>query len=369
MNLYIVLLCWLFSCFSNYAALAQEQRQNHPVKLGAILCLSGDLAPFGQAVQQGMQMALAESNLQDFELLYEDDQSLNRAVTLSALKKLVKIDKVPVVLSMTANNSTVIAPTLNQSKTVGLVMWDSNKKIAALGDYVFGLGYSTELAGADFAEFTVKKLGAKNVAIISVHDEWSDLYSDAFKQKIIALGAKIARHDIINLDTTDLRTILARIKTLNVDATLATLYGGPLVSWLKQSRELNMSGYLLSGDGISDNEVNEAGPKNSEGLYATQIWVDNEDFRQRYRAKYGAGSDKLNISFVSIGYDTVKCLSTLKKSIEAKGLSFNSESVRNNLIGFKCPGVTGDFSVAESRLSNRRERIVTVKAGNFQLVQ
>lgn len=348
---------------------AEESSTSKPVKIGTILCLSGDLAPFGQAVQQGMQMALAESGSSELEIIYEDDQSLNRAVTLSDLKKLINIDKVALVLHLTANNISVVAPTLNQSKTLGIVMWDSNKKIADLGDYVFGWGYSTEYAGADFAEFTVKKLGAKKVAIISVHDEWSDLYTEAFKQKLLSLGSKVARHDIINIDTTDLRTILARIKSLKVDATLATLYGGALVSWLKQSRELDMPGYLLSGDGISDYEVKEAGAKITEGLYASQIWVDNEEFRQRYRSKYGVDSDSLNISFVSIGYDTVKCLTLLKKTIEGKGLSFNSESVRNNLIGFKCPGVTGDFSMSADRLSNRRERIVTIKDGKFQLVQ
>lgn len=355
-----------FSIVCMPVAEAENSVSTGPTKVGAILSLTGELSSFGQAMRQGIELALSEGKSAEFDVMFEDDRSLNRVDAVNATKKLISSEKVAVILNMVVNTVTALSPILTQSKTVGLVIWDSNKTIADLGEYVFGLGYSTELAGEDLAQFAYDKLAIRDFAIISAHDEWSELISEAFKHKLVSLGAKLAFHEKVNVDQTDFKTLIAKAKQRNVQSLYAPLFGRALVSWIKQSRELGYKGLLLTGDGVSENELKQAGVQNSEGLIASQVWITDPDFKKRYLAKFGASADESNIGFVAMGYDSIQCLSQAKQGMNEKGISFTSETLKIHLRSFTCTGVTGTTRISEKRTSNKRESILVANNGHFQ---
>lgn len=327
-----------------------------PVKVGAILSLTGDVAYFGSAIQRGMELAVREG--EDIQVIYEDDQTLNRTQAVAATKKLIAQDKVPLILNMVVNTITAIAPILTASNTIGLVVWDSNKTIASVGENIFGMGYSTELAGADLADFIKVKLGSKSVAVISAHDEWSELISESFVSQAKKIDLAVTFHERVNVDNKDFRSLMVKARSQKVDAVFAPLFGAGLLSWVRQSRELRFNGHLLTGDSISPDEVKQLGDKLAEGLYAAQVWVDNPEFIKKV-----SGEDGVKLGFIAMGYDSISCVRQLFRALSAEGKPFEANTIQQKLKSFVCQGVTGSIKIAQA--SERRQRILQVRSGQF----
>lgn len=346
---------------------AEEKVVSKPVKIGAILSLTGDLAFTGKGMQQGIDLALSQRKTSDFEVLYEDDMSLNRVASVNASKKLIHQDNVTIILNDAVNTVTALAPILNSTKTLGLVIWDSNKTISSLGDYVFGFGYSTEDAGETMAEYAASKLSVKKAGVIYVHDEWSELIAKAFTEKAKTLGVDVEINEGLNVDASDFRSIISRARQKNLDAVYAPLIAGSLVSWFKQVREGGFQGHLLTADGFSENEVKQVG-RATEGTLVTQLWISDPEFIKSYEEKFGESSNNVNLGFVALGYDIINCLSKLKHEIEGADKQFNSESLKDALLTSACEGLGGKTDFAGQRLSKKKETLLIVRNGALQPV-
>ena len=211
----VALLAW-----SIYGGLSQEEKttSTDKVKVGAILPLTGELGLLGTQMQRGMELALADNQDVGIELVYEDDQSFDNRQAVTAVNKLINVDKVSLVLNSVVNTIKAIGPVLNQSQVPGVVFWDNNKELFAQGEYVFGMGFSTEQAGQDMADFAYNKLGARHVAVITILDEWSEMISREFIDKFTALGGKIDSQDKVQIEQADFRTQISRVKRADSDA-------------------------------------------------------------------------------------------------------------------------------------------------------
>lgn len=353
----------------NDSLLAESQSGRPLAKIGAILPLTGEMAAIGNAMRQGMELALAEGGSEHFQLFIEDDLSLNRIAAVGATKKLIEVKQVSALLNCYTNTISAIGPLLNRAKTVGMVVWDSNQSIARMGEYVFGFGYSTEFAGEDMAGFAKDELAVNRVGVISFHDEWSEVISEAFTKRFAALGGKVVFHEKVTPAETDFRALITRAISEKVDALYAPLAPLAAVSWLKQSREQRFAGSLLTGDGFSHNEVVQAGAQNAEGVYLTQLWVADENFAGRYKKMFDGDTSGLNLGFVALGYDSLKCFEEHKRAIEAGGSTFSSATLRKSMLALPCKGIAGETRFDNQRLSGRREGIFKVVNGAFVAVK
>ena len=90
--------------------------QQREFRIGLSAPLSGDLAPIGQEIVRGLEMAAQEFSNKDFKfkIISEDDQ-FQRKNALSAGKKLIEIDKVQSIISLW-DMSEIIAPVAEQNK-------------------------------------------------------------------------------------------------------------------------------------------------------------------------------------------------------------------------------------------------------------
>lgn len=359
--LVVLLLC---ACLSTLApaAVAEEPAT---IRIGAILPLSGPVSFAGVGIQRGMELALKDFATHNIDVTFEDDRSADRKAAVAAAKKLISIDKSTVVFNSVVNTVEAIAPILNKSKVPGIVVWDNNRTIAELGEYVFGMGFSTELAGEDMAVHAHQQLDVSKVSIISIHDEWSELISDAFKKKFESLGGKVVLSEQFDLGTTDFRSLILRIKASESGAVYAPLWGQSVLSFINQLRELKYKGAILTGDGFSDNEVSQLGP-GANNIAFTQVWLNNPTLFQKYKKAYGEEVPSINLGFVALGYDSIKLIAALADHLKQKKLPLTSETVKNNLVGFEFDGVSEKTSFSSKRVADKRESILIVKNGGIE---
>ena len=161
-----------------------------PLKIGMVIALSGELSYFGKAFQQGAEMALKDGAGRNVALYYEDERSADRVTTLTATRSILGRHKPHVVIVNGMPNAIVVDSVAESSDVIVFSAWDSNKAIDDLGKNTYGFGWSNEKTGEDLARYAAESLKLKKVAVVTAHDEWSELISEAFEEKFKSHGGK-----------------------------------------------------------------------------------------------------------------------------------------------------------------------------------
>ena len=335
------------------------------LKAVAILPLSGDFASIGSAIRQGLELALSEAGGESVEMLIEDDCTFDRTVAATAAQKLVNVDQVDVVINAAMNTSEVIAPILARRATSGVVVWDSNRKLTGGLRNMYGMGFSIEGAGEDMAEFAYRRLAVKRVAIVTAEDEWSEMISAAFAERLAVLGGKVLVQERAAVAGTDFRSMIARIRRLQADAVYAPLFPDALAAFLKQSREGGLEALMLSGDGLLESTIAASGAA-AEGVYATQVWFAGKTaFAARFEGRINPG-DSINLAFAAIGYDAGRLLIELARQFAQEGRLPARDAVAGKLAAISFQGLSGMISFGQDRIADRRESIVRVKNSRLE---
>lgn len=293
----------------------KQLAENKPVKIGAILMLTGDYAAWGQEMQKGIDIAAEQINRgggingRIIKVIYEDSGLVNYSQITSVAQKLINVDRVNAAIIDTSDAIKPIAPIFQQAKVPIIVVYDDTKTIRESGDYIVSIGFSTDKNGEKMAEFAYNKLNLKKVAIVAQKYDWSEIIAPAFKDKFEALGGKIAAFESVPIEENDFRTIIAKIKRSGADGVyLAVVINLDL--FLKQAKEQKLNAPLLTGDVFTDDVIAAAGDA-AENVYFTNFYTNDnpllQKLQQDYKIKYGQEPPLL--TYTSLAYDGLKVLS------------------------------------------------------------
>lgn len=159
------------------------------------------------------------------------------------------------------------------------------------------------------ASLAVTRLNIKKVAVLYVNTDYGVGNKDTFRQAFQDLGGEILFSDGFQQGETDFRSILAKVKKLNVEAVyiLAVEENGYI---LKQARELGLNVRFLSTVGIEGPDLwRVAGNAGNGVIYSVQKFdpgssTKAEQFTRKYGAAYGEEPDL----FAALGYDAMYIL-------------------------------------------------------------
>ncbi|MFH1402148.1 MAG: ABC transporter substrate-binding protein [Patescibacteria group bacterium] len=306
-----------------------EPTATEPIKIGAILPLTGPYATIGEEVKKGIDLAAEDAKKQglNFVLFYEDDQGMFGVGTVSAANKLIAINKINVAITFAIEEAKPIAPIFTKAKIPLVVGWDSNDDISDSSEYIFSNGFSTEKAGERMAEFAYNILSLRNVALISHIDAWAEIISNAFKNRFTELGGSVVFDEEYNINTTDYRTAIVKMKQSNPDGIYFPLIPINNAQFITQAYQLGLRVPMMTGDGLMRDivqEVKEAG----ENIYFTSMLADNND-----------------LALASAGYESFEKI--------AQAMTINPENIQKGLLNI----------IGESRIANREQKLYQVKNG------
>jgi len=351
----------------------QTKKEVEEIKIGVINSLTGSGAPYCENLQNALLLAVKEINKagcvkgRKIKLIIEDDKT-SPTVAVSAMNKLVNVDKVPIIIGPASSSSVMAcAPIANRTKTVLLSPGAASPNITTAGDFIFRNRASGAAEGVEIAKFAYKKLGLRKVAILYINTDYGPGFSKAFKTKFTQLGVKIVGIETYNQGATDFRTQITKLKKLKPDGVY--LVGVPIEAGniLKQSLELGFTPQFLTNNMESPELIKIAG-KAAEGIFfAIPAFDPNspnpkvQEFVKKYRAKYGREPDMFAVN----AYDAVYLI---KLAIEKAG--YNGEDIKNALYDIKdFPGVNGTLSFDENGDVVKPLTIKTIEHGKFVVVK
>lgn len=297
------------------------------VKLGLLAPTSGGLAPYGQAVKNATEMAIAEINAaggingKDVELVFYDNEG-DATKSVNLFNKLVDSDKIDALIGpVISTTSLAVAPIANEAKIPMISPTATNKDVTPAYEYVFRACYIDPYQGSVVATFAADNLSAKKAAVlVNVGSDYSVGLADAFKATFESKGGTITDSEGYTDSDKDFNAVLTKIKASEPDVIFIPDYFnmvGPIAS---QIRELGIEAVLLGGDGW-DGIHNEYAEVAKGNFFANHYATTDEDpivqnFIKSYEEKFGETPNALG----ALAYDaTIVMVEAFKKADSKDG--------------------------------------------------
>lgn len=341
------------------------------IKVGVNLELTGTVAAYGNAENNGVKLAVQEINKaggvdgKKIELITKDNKSENAEASTAATNLAIQ-SQVNAMIGP-ATSGAVAAASLNAQKTGVPLLTPSGTQddltldtVDGVKKYVFRTTFQDSFQGQVLAQYAYSNLNAKKVVLY--YDNSSDYakgIAEEFKKKYqgdIVTTATFASGD------KDFQSALTKIKNLDYDAIVMPGYYTETGIITKQARDMGISVPILGPDGFNDDSFGDlAGKANTNGVYyvsgystKTALSAKATDFIKAYKAKYGSEPNM----FAALAYDSVYMIA---KAAEGAKTSID---IADNLASLKdFDGVTGTMTIDKKHNPIKTALMVAIKDG------
>ena len=291
----------------------RAQARGEPILIGVSGPLTGPNAQYGAQWKTGFDLALDEVNRKGgvngrpLAYVFEDSQSDPRQSVAIAQKFVADPRIVIEVGDFSSPASMAASPIYQRAGLVQFGFTNSHPDFTKGGDFMWSSSVSQADEQPALAEFAVKKLGLKRLAIIHLNTDWGRSSADILAKSIAEDGAEVVAKEGFLPDEKDFRSTLVRIREAKPDgiALIAYYADGALVA-----RQLSAVGITLPVVAVSSvysPKFLELGGDAVNGIYTTANFFPEDprpevqDFVMAYRARYNKEPD----TFGAVAYDTI----------------------------------------------------------------
>ncbi|MEW5774978.1 MAG: ABC transporter substrate-binding protein [Thermodesulfobacteriota bacterium] len=242
-----------------------------PIKIGAVFSITGPASFLGEPERNSLEMEVAKINAaggvlgRPIELtIYDDETDVNKCVL--AVDKLLKKDKVAVVIGPTTSGNTLAIVNKFPAAKVPLISCASAEKITTpVNPWVFKVAPSDRYAALRILEHA-RKSGYKKLAIITVSDGFGQAGRGVLQELVPAQGFTLVADEIYGPKDTDMTAQLTKIKSLAPDAVICwgTNPGPAVIS--RNRVQIGMSTPLYQSHGVASKKFIELAGDAAEGL-------------------------------------------------------------------------------------------------------
>ena len=267
------------------------------VRIGAAGPMTGDQSKMGIDLRNGTELAVTEWNEKGgvlgkkIELLAGDDQA-DPKQAVSIANKFVNQKVTAVVGHWNSNCSINASSYYNAAHIVAISPASTNPRLTQQGfKTIFRVCGTDDQQGGVAAEFVIKNLRPKRVAVLHDKTTYGQGLADFFK-KAVEGKVQVVYYDGIQTKDPDYKAVLTAINETKPDV---YFFGGvyPEAGRLvRQAKEVGMIIPMITGDGVYDPTFISIAGKAAEGTYVTfgkdpSGLPTNKAFNDRYRGKYG----------------------------------------------------------------------------------
>ena len=216
---------------------------------------------------------------------------------------------------------------------------------------------------------THAKLGYEKVALIyDAEDTYSVSSNDEIKKALAASGVEVLIEETIETGGTDFSEQLTNIMNMAPDALFISALSVEMTQVVIQAGELGIPDTIqLIVPDLGDTEIQKAGDA-AEGAIAFTGWTSlsnipgNQDFIQKYRAKYGIEPEP----WAAQSYATLRILA----AAIANAGSADSAAIRDVLAQtMNFPTILGNFSFDPNGEAVYDPIVLKVEDGELQLFE
>jgi branched-chain amino acid transport system substrate-binding protein len=312
-----------------------------PVKIGALVPLTGSLAEFGPQFRRSAELAINHFKEAGLGLtLVVADSETSAIPAVAAARKLVNVDQVPVVLGAAASGVTV--PVAESVTIPGKVVQISNASTSPLitvlpadqgQDYLFRTCPSDALQGVVLG-MLAKEQGFRTAAVMYVNNPYGQGLAEQFKKSFEHRGGKVSA--MVPHDEKSAPTYVAELKKATAgkpDVLVAISYPGHATIYLREAIEQGFIKTFLFVDGTKSEEIIKAvGAKNLEGMEGTAPGSALTNGYNVFVAEYGKAYGEVPpLPFMTNMYDAAAVAGLAIKKAMVDGVATSGTAIRDRL--------------------------------------
>ncbi|MFA9380310.1 MAG: ABC transporter substrate-binding protein [Acetanaerobacterium sp.] len=346
---------------------------SNAVKIGVISPNTGTVAAYGEAVTNGIKLAVEEINasggvLDGRELNvvdYMDDKG-DSTEGANSFNKLVSDGVSAILGSVTSGVTAGIATLADEQGMLLLTPTATADTITEGYDSVFRTCFRDSYQGEMVAKFAAEKLGVKKVAVLYASgDPYSAGLYEAFKAACDTYGLElVSTESSSSTDDTDYNTQLTNIAASDAELLFAPYYYGSIGPYVvPQARAAGFTGYMVGADGWDGTIATMVDDKSLyDNTYFTNHYAadDPSDVVQNFVTAYGEKFDPASLNaLAALAYDSVYMLA---QAIDTAG-SDDTAAIVEAMTGMSFSGVTGSFTLDESGTPAKSVAIIEYKDG------
>jgi ABC-type branched-subunit amino acid transport system substrate-binding protein len=327
------------------------------VKVGLILPLSagGNAGVVAQSMKNAAEMALAEFQNPNIQLLIKDDNGSPQGAQQGSQQA---VDEgAEILLGPLFGPSVPATAQVARARGISVIAFSTDSSVAGRGVYL--LSFLPESDVNRIVEYAAST-GKRSYAAMLPDNAYGNVVEAAFKQAVSRRGGRIVAFEKYGADrTTAARNVANALG--QADALFLADDGDSVVTVADAltAAGAKLKNIQLLGTGLWDNPSVFANPNLQGGLYAAPDPSGFRSFSTRYRTKFGAEP----VRTATLAYDAVALVAALART--QGGQRFSPE-VLTNPSGFA--GIDGLFRFRADGTNERGLAVMRVAAGGGQPV-
>jgi ABC-type branched-subunit amino acid transport system substrate-binding protein len=332
------------------------------VKVGLVLPLSasGNAGLAGQSMKNAAELALAEFNNPDVQLLVKDDAGTTQGAQQSAQQALD--EGAEIILGPLFAHSVGAAAQVARGRNVPVIAFSTDSNVASRGVYL--LSFLPESDVERVVEYSVAQ-GKRSYAALVPDNAYGSVIEAAFKQITARKGARVM---VLERYTSDRQRLPEPVRIVAQGAARADAIfipdGGddvPTVVQMLASNGVAVRRVQLLGTGLWDDPRIFSDANLQGGLFAAPDPASGgfRAFAGRYKSRYS--NDPVRTA--TLAYDAVALVAALARQ---QGPQRFSDQVLTNPSGFA--GIDGVFRFRSDGTNERGLAVLKVTQGGPQVV-
>lgn len=268
------------------------------LKIGFFGALTGADAQLGINIQDGAKLAIQQYNASNPKVkvtLDSFDSQGDPAQANNGATKLINDKVVAVIGPAFSGESTAADPIFEQAQIPNVSASATKVALAQNGWKFFHRALADDsLQGPADANYLVKTVGAKSVAVLDDNSAYGKGLADAVRGQLSAAGGKDVLDDHIDPKGADYGSTVNKVISSNATGVFFGGYYDAAGRLIKQLKAAGFKGKFMSGDGSEDAKfVTDAGGAPAEGAYLSCACADvtlvpaASSFVSAYKAAFG----------------------------------------------------------------------------------
>jgi branched-chain amino acid transport system substrate-binding protein len=345
-----------------------------PISIGVSAPLTGNYAEYGQNWKKAMDLGLGWINAaggvngRPVELIYTDSKSDPKDSAAVAQKYVSDKRIVATMGDFTSTACMAAQPIYDRGGLVQLSPTASHPKFSPGSVWSFGIIGTQAGEGPFMANYAVKMLGKKKIAVLYINNDWGIVTKDYFVNPAKEMGAEILAIEAFFEADKDFTGVLTKLRGYKPELLYIPSMYNEMALIAKQREKLGWMDVLLTGPGsLYSPKLLEIGGASVEGLYTSTTFFPKDPrpevqkFVKGFEEKYKGAPNM----FAAIAYDGINLLTDVIRKVGT-----DRKAIRDELAKTKnFPGVTGRFSFTEQRDVVKDYRHLVIKNGEFVLYE
>jgi branched-chain amino acid transport system substrate-binding protein len=267
-------------------------KNNAPIRIGAVLPLTGELAVFGEMQKNGYELALKIINDaggvkgRRLEILIEDDKG-RPEVARAAVEKLISSDKIVVLTGGYSSTITRSMALVAQHNHIPYVVHTgaADSITESQWDCVFRINQPTSEYFKGLMSFMKQVAKPKTAVVVYDNSLFGRSQSKSFVENCERNGCKVLLREGFESGSEDFKPLLTRVKGINPDLFYAIAYVKDAALLARQSKELNFRPKLFvgGGGGFSSPTFPENAGDSADYVYCVTQWSEHLPFPGAWR--------------------------------------------------------------------------------------